>query len=114
MSHNYDAQRRETFETFEQAAKDRLSLPKSAVVEFIFLLEETDAKWGAFEKALRAKGFTPKREADGMTMVASIGPLAITAETIWEQERIATEIALGFEFYPDGWDLGEKGAGEKD
>ena len=108
MSHNYDAQRRETFETFEQAAKDRVQLPKSSVVEFIFLLEETDAKWGAFEKALRTKGFTPRRDSDGMTMIAAYGPIPITAEAIWEQERIATEVAVGFDFYPDGWDLGEK------
>ncbi len=108
MTHNYEAQRRETFETFEQAAKDRIKLPASSVVEFIFLLEETDAKWGAFEKALRAKGFAARRDPDGMTMIAAFGPMPVTPEAIWAQERVATEIALGFDFYPDGWDLGEK------
>ncbi len=107
MTHNYEAQRRETFETFEQAAKDRVKLPALSVVEFIFLIEELDAKWGAFEKALRAKGFRTKRDPDGETLIAIRGPMPITPEAIWEQERLATEIAIGFDFHPDGWDLGD-------
>ena len=108
MDHNYDAQRRETFETFEQAAKDRIKLPALSVVEFIFIIEELDAKWGPFEKALRAKGFRTRREPDGETMIVIRGPMPITPDAIWEQERLATEIALAHDFYPDGWDLGEK------
>lgn len=104
MSHNYEAQRRETFETFAEAGRE-VKLPKTAKVDFFFFIEETDANWDAFEKALRAKGFTTKRKRDGDTLVATTGPIAVTPDSIWAQERIATEIALKHDFYPDGWDL---------
>jgi hypothetical protein len=104
MSHNYDAQRRETFETFADVGRGE-TLPKAAVVDFLFFIEETDANWDALEKALRAKGFKTKRKRDGESLVASIGPIPVSPDSIWTQERIATEIALKHDFYPDGWDL---------
>jgi hypothetical protein len=106
MSHNYEAQRRETFETFVQAAKDKMKLPKESVVDFLFLVEEADANWAGAEKALKAKGFRTQRDMENDLLVASCGPLPITPEAIWAQERVATEIAIAFDFYPDGWDLG--------
>lgn len=108
MTHNYDLQKRETFETFEQAAANRVKLPATSVVEFIFIIEELDANWDAFEKALRAKGFRTRREPDGETMIVIRGPMPVTPDAIWTQEKLATEIALSFEFYPGGWDLGEE------
>lgn len=105
MSHNYDAQRRETVQTFRQAKG--LSLPKQAVVEFAFFIEELDALWPALERALQRAGFRTRRLADGETLVAAVGPIAVTAEAIWEQERRATEIALRHDFYPDGWELAD-------
>lgn len=104
MAHNYDAQRRETFETFKSVPKGQ-KLPEVAVVDFLFFVEEEDANWKAFEKALRGKGFSPKKHGD--TVVASFGPMPVTAEAIWEREKVATELAIAFDFYPDGWDLGE-------
>jgi hypothetical protein len=105
MSHDYAAQRRETFQTFR--ASKGVSLPKAAVVEFAFFIEELDASWPAFERALRLAGFRTWRLKDGDTLVAAIGPIPVTPEAIWEQERIATEIALAHDFYPDGWELAE-------
>lgn len=102
MTHDYDAQRRETFDTFAEAGP---GLPKTAVVDFLFFVEETDANWPAFEAALCAKGFTTRRLDDGETLVASFGPMPVTPEAIWAQERTATEIALKHDFYPDGWDM---------
>jgi hypothetical protein len=32
--------------------------------------------------------------------------MPVTPEAIWAEERLATEIALKHDFYPDGWDLG--------
>ena len=104
MAHNYDAQRRETFDTFASQPKGQ-KLTETAVVDFLFFLEETDANWKGFEKALQAKGFKTKRDAD--YLIASFGPMAVTAEAIWEREKAATELALAYDFYPDGWDLGE-------
>ena len=104
MTHDYEGQRRETFETFKSVPKGQ-KLPEMAEVEFLFFVEELDANWAGFEKALRGKGF--KARKDGDLMVAVCGPMAVTAEAIWERERAATELAIAFDFYPDGWDLGE-------
>lgn len=103
MSHNYEAQRRETFATFKGAK----GLPATAVVEFIFFVEETDADWKAFEAALKRKGFRTRRAGDEETVIAATGPLPVTPEAIWERERQATEIALAHDFYPDGWELAD-------
>ncbi|MBD1204496.1 MAG: hypothetical protein H9533_10200 [Rhodobacteraceae bacterium] len=103
MSHNFEAQRRETFATF----KGVKGLPAQSVVDFIFFIEETDANWGAFEKALKARGFKTRRVGDGETVIASFGPIPVTPEAIWDKERLATEIALAHDFYPDGWELAE-------
>lgn len=105
MPHDYAAQRRETFQTFRQSKG--VSLPKTAVVDYAFFIEELDASWPALERALRLVGFRTRRLKDGETLVASIGPIPVTPEAIWEQERIATEIALKHDFYPDGWELAE-------
>ena len=104
MAHDYAAQRRETFETFAQVPKAE-KLPEVAVVDFLFFVEELDANWAGFQKALAAKGFKVAR--DGDLVVASFGPMPVTAEAVWEREKLATELAIAFDFYPDGWDLGE-------
>jgi hypothetical protein len=105
MSHNYETQRRETYATFKNI--QGIKLPKTAVVDFIFFIEELDANWGALEKALQAEGFTTKRLGDKETLIASFGPIAITPEEIWQHERTATSIALKHDFYPDGWELAD-------
>ncbi|PZR00043.1 MAG: hypothetical protein DI533_05355 [Cereibacter sphaeroides] len=104
MSHNYESQRRETYSTFKEAGRG-VKLPKTAVVDFMFFIEELDANWASFEKALQAEGFKTRRLPDGDTLVASIGPIPVTPEAIWEHERTATTIALKHDFYPDGWEL---------
>ena len=106
ISHNYEAQRRDTFATFKEAGKG-VKLPKEAMIDYIFFIEELDANWAALEKALRAEGFVTRREKDGETLIASKGPLPVTPEAIWAEERVATSIALAHDFYPDGWELAE-------
>jgi hypothetical protein len=105
MSHDYAAQRRETFQTFKLSKG--VSLPKEAVVEYAFFIEELDASWPAFERALRLAGFRTRRLKDGETLIAAIGPIPVTPEAIWLHEHNATEIALKHDFYPDGWELAE-------
>ena len=106
MAHNFAAQRRETFDTFKEAPKGA-KLPTTAVVDFLFFAEEVDANWKAFETTLKAKGFTCHR--DGEHLVAAFGPMPVTPEAIWAREEEATRIALAYDFYPDGWDLGLDG-----
>ncbi|MCC6863971.1 MAG: hypothetical protein IT544_04095 [Rhodobacteraceae bacterium] len=101
IQHNYEMQRQETFASFKRVK----NLPAASVVEFIFFLEETDANWTKFETELNTRGFKTLREKDGVTLVASIGPIPVTPEAIWEKERLSTEIALEYDFYPDGWHL---------
>ncbi|MFZ1482867.1 MAG: ribonuclease E inhibitor RraB [Paracoccaceae bacterium] len=103
MRHNYAAQRRETIDTFR--ASKGVKLPERAVVDYTFFVEENEADWAGFERALKAKGFRTRRLKDGETVVASVGPIAVTAEEIWTWEERATAIALAFDFYPDGWEL---------
>ena len=107
MSHNFEAQRRETFNTFRDMPKGMKKLPERAEVDYLFFPEESDANYAAVEKALKAKGFRCAR--DGELVVATVGPILVDANTIWQYERTATEIALVFDFYPDGWDLGLDG-----
>lgn len=102
-SHNYEAQRRETFDVFKGAK----GLPATAVIEYVFFVEELDADWKAFETALKREGFRTKRLDDGETLLAFAGPMPVTAETIWTAERLATEIALRHDFYPDGWAIAD-------
>ena len=80
MDHNFEAQRRETFDTFRQSKG--ISLPKTAVVEYAFFIEEMDASWPALERALRMERFQTRRMKDGETLIAWIGPIAVTAEEI--------------------------------
>ena len=105
MDHNFEAQRRETYQTFKLSKG--VSLPKTAVVEYAFFIEELDASWPALERALRLEGFGTRREKDGETLTAFIGPIPVTPEDVWQWERIATSIALKHDFYPDGWELAE-------
>ena len=105
MAHNFETQRKETWASFKDT--QGVKLPKAAVVEFAFFVEENDADWGAFEKALRKEGFRTRRLEDGETLVASYGPMPVTPEAIWLREREATSIALKFDFYPDGWEVAE-------
>ncbi|MEO8242577.1 MAG: ribonuclease E inhibitor RraB [bacterium] len=104
MAHDYAAQRRETFDTFKSIPRGQ-KLPETAVVDFLFFVEEEDANWGGFQKALKGRGFQTRR--DGENLIATYGPMPVTAEAIWEQEKAATELAIAYDFYPDGWDLGE-------
>jgi hypothetical protein len=103
MSHDYARQRRETFDTLRQSKG--VKLPERAVVDYAFFIEETDADWSALERDLRGRGFRTRRLKDGETLIASAGPVAVTADEIWHWEEIATAIALKHDFYPDGWEL---------
>ncbi len=105
MSHDYKAQQAETFESFESFAAQA---PEVAVITYQFYPEDVDANWDGVEKALQAKGFRTTRDEDDELLDVEIGPLKISAATIWQHEKIATEIALKFDFTPDGWGLIEE------
>lgn len=104
MSHDYKAQKAETFESFAAFAAEA---PATATIAYQFYPEDIDANWDGLQQALEARGFRTRRDDDDELLDALIGPLRISAETIWQHEKIATEIALKFDFTPDGWGLME-------
>lgn len=107
MKHDFDGQRRETFDTFDELRKGGEALPERSVLEVYLLAEGEDANWGGAEKAIRAKGFATERDREGDTLiVATKAPIAISPEAIWEIERQVSEIGLKFDFVPDGWEFG--------
>lgn len=107
MKHDFDGQKRETFETFDELTKQGAALPESSVLEVYLLAEGAEANWGAAEKALRAKGFNTERDEEGETLiVATKAPIRIAPGTIWDVEKQISEIGLKFDFVPDGWEFG--------
>jgi len=104
MSHDYKAQKAETFDSFAAFAAEA---PATATIAYQFYPEDIDANWDGLQQALQARGFRTRRDDDDELLDALIGPLRISAETIWQHEKIATEIALKFDFTPDGWGLME-------
>lgn len=109
MTHEFDAQRTETFETFVELRKQD-GVPKRAVVHFLFYAEDMEPDWTAVEKALTNSGFRVERDEEEGMIDAAVGPIDITPESIWDHEKAATEIALKWDFHPDGWDMLEDGA----
>lgn len=107
MTHDFDAQRRETFDSFDEMKKGGMTLPQTSVVEFYLLAESDEANWSACEKALKAKGFATERDREGDTLIVSTKTeLRITPEVIWEEERKVSEIGVAYDFLPDGWEFG--------
>ena len=107
MKHDFDGQRRETFDSFDELNKSGEKLPDVSVLEVYLLSDGQDANWAAAEKALRAGGFATERDEDGDTLiVATRTAIQISAATIWEIEKKVSEIGLKFDFVPDGWEFG--------
>ncbi|MEF3046334.1 ribonuclease E inhibitor RraB [Pseudotabrizicola sp. L79] len=107
MKHDFDGQKRETFETFDELKKLGETLPDLSILEVYLLAEGADANWGAAEKALSAQGFKTERDREGETLiVATKSAIRMTPDAIWEVERQISEIGLKFDFVPDGWEFG--------
>ena len=97
MDHNFEAQRRETFDTFRQSKG--ISLPKTAVVDYAFFIEEMDASWPALERALRMEGFQTRRLKDGETLVAFIGAIIWTLYLSFTESKRFPDYAID----PERW-----------
>lgn len=107
MKHDFEDQRRETFDTFDELRKQGEALPARSILEVYLLAEGGEANWGGAEKSLLAKGFATERDEDGDTLiVATKTAIAITPDAIWQIEKEITGIGLKFDFVPDGWEFG--------
>ena len=103
MAHDWQTQKAETFATFKQGSRG-VKLPKEAVVVFFFLAEEVKPNWAAAEKALRARGFVTRHDAD-QSEARTPPANPSTAEAIWDWEKAGTEEVIEFDFWPDGWEI---------
>lgn len=107
MRHDYEGQKAETFDTFDELRKSGEVLPALSRLEVYLLAEGAEADWAAAEKALRAKGFLTERDDEGDTLIVSTAkPIAISPDSIWAVEREITDIGLKHDFQPDGWEFG--------
>ena len=107
MSHDYAAQKAETFATYRELA-DGNDLPDAADVDYFFLPATEDADWRALADALSREGFDCEwiddvEEDEDPYLVATLTDQAISADSIWFGEEVATRIALEHGFAPDGW-----------
>ena len=75
---------------FNDPQLDQL-LPKEAVVDFIFFIEELDANWAALEKALKAEGFRTKRLEDGVKNATINRTLEVVRTTVIRAARVWRE-----------------------
>ena len=106
MKHDFEDQRRETFETFEAIQADN-DLPETSIVEFYLLAEDKGCDWSGAERALKTAGYDTERDEEGDTLiVATRKALRIDPATLWAEEKKVTEIGLKFDFVPDGWEFG--------
>jgi hypothetical protein len=101
--HDWQTQKSETFSTFRDGTRG-VKVPAEAVVVFFFLAEEISPNWAEAEKALRARGFKTRHDADQIE-ARTPGPIPVTAEAIWDWEKAGTEELLPFDFWPDGWEI---------
>ncbi len=107
MTHDFESQRQETFDTFDELKKQGQALPKTSVLEVYLLAEGDEANWAAAEKALRSKGFSTERDEEGETLiVATKAEIPISPDAIWKVEREISAIGLAHDFTPDGWEFG--------
>lgn len=107
MAHDFEAQRRETFDSFDEMKKAGATLPQTSVVEFYLLAESEEANWKACEKALHAKGYATERDMEEDTLIVTTKTaLRISPEVLWEEERKVSEIGVAYDFLPDGWEFG--------
>lgn len=105
MSHDFDSQRAETFDTFGQLSRKH-RLPAEAALDFQFVPVDGKADWPAFEAAAKALGHATRRYEGGDCIEVTTGPVPLDAATIWTHERALTEAALETGFAADGWGFG--------
>lgn len=102
MKHDFHEQREETKWVWSDLSQKH-SLPEYAVLELQFVPAANTADWDGFEQRLKKAGYRVHRYEDGSTMQASVGPIMLGFEAIWDHEFTTTKTAPDFGFHPDGW-----------
>lgn len=102
MDHDFEAQRRDTLRAWKELSTKQ-DFPKRAVLDLQFVPRESGADWHAFQHQLAAEGYHVKRYDNGGTLEASVGPIDLDFNSIWQHEFKTTKLAIEWGFLPDGW-----------
>lgn len=101
--HDFERQRKETYETFS-TIQDKVTLPEKANIDFHFIAREIFPRFEECAMRLKLLGF--EVSAYGRTLQATMKNSEVNVENIWSLEMAASQIALNFKFKPDGWGMG--------
>lgn len=109
MSHDFAAQRAETFDAFAEMIGDG-GLPDVADLDFFFVATAQPADWAGLAAALEQADFMcdwvdDVDEGEAPYLVATLADQPVSAKSIWVAEETATRVALQHGFTPDGWAL---------
>ena len=102
MSHDFDAQREETFWVWNDLIEKHGPMPP-AVLEMQFVPADETADAEKFDGLLQAVGYQVSHYEDDDTVEAAIGPLELSGDVIWTHELATSKIALNCGYRPDGW-----------
>lgn len=101
--HDFSAQRTETFVTYRELSQ-QTDLPDEADIDYFFIATSKTSDWRILADALSRNGFDCEYfDEDEPYLCATLTGQAVSAESIWTGEEIATRAALEHGFAPDGW-----------
>jgi len=108
-AHDFKAQRDETFVSFHDLKAEN-ELPDMADLSLYFVPSEPDLDHGPLLRALEqlefeCEWFEPEDADDEPCLVATLTEQPASASAIWVAEELASRMALGYGFLPDGWGL---------
>jgi hypothetical protein len=106
MTHDFAAQKAETRAAYDEMSADE-PLPEMADVDYFLVPSDPEADWRPLADALTREGYVCEYIEDDGTpyLVATLTDHAVSAESLWIGEEVATRLALDHGFAPDGWGL---------
>ncbi|MGH1415604.1 MAG: ribonuclease E inhibitor RraB [Pelagimonas sp.] len=108
MTHDFAAQKAETFATYSEL-QDKHGLPDIADVDYFFVPTSADSDWRPLADALSRADYTCEyiepEDDEAPYLVATLMDQVVSSDGIWIGEDVATRIALDHGFTPDGWGL---------
>ncbi|MBS0125909.1 ribonuclease E inhibitor RraB [Thetidibacter halocola] len=106
MPHDMATQKAETLAAYAEMAAEG-PLPDTADIDYFLVPTSDEADWRPLADALSREGYDCQYvEDDGAPyLVATLTDQALSAESLWIGEEVATRLALEHGFAPDGWGL---------
>ena len=101
--HNWDRQRRETEWVWSDLKSKGVDFTNAYALDLQFIPRVQSADRKGIAEALSTAGFKVRFYPDEPTVEATTPKMLLTPESIWQEERRATAIALEHGYEPDGW-----------